>query len=716
MASLERCAHTCLRLLQQLTSSHDVLNNITKTTSKKTGITSYQTGATNSSPLSEQALFLHKLSNRIHSLESSTTRCLLTNLDAVLSQIRKQAAVRNSEGSSSSNAPSSSSMDVHLMAIGHCLRGLALLSKGKDAESVFARVATMPLIRSKISIGRMDEGGSRGECAGLFSLLDDICYTITSTYGPVLILCESIFGQSQSSTSTSGTSAMVDIDLVTAGVWIPLATTFMADPAMKMALFSPGIASILQANFMALSTFLSELAERLLTSSTITPSQEEESKKKSGYHDTGRSGSLMVSGQHQLFPTILSREAIQAAQRRLYSHATTVEFSNKWNLPIYYQLRFGEYCTRLNRAISRVQAEGWGCDVFTGRPEETIKIKEEIGLEVPLFVELYSILTELWSPAVILRPLTHRFLRGAIQLLGRVVAFVRDGLNNNILFGGEGDGSLAQYAWVDSPEDVATVAWDLTVLESAVGHDYFQIVAAAVAPSAEGVGEDSLDNNMFQNSPDELIELQQLIQEVLLEATEDMGPLIVQSWNDIIASHLTKQCSPPLTAVKGVAATYRMTNRPPPTQASPYVRMILRPLMEFSEKFESRTSPQIGNEWKEIILTTISQKYSVAVEELLETVRRTEEALSSRRGMGARARAGAGGAPAISGGALTDGQKVKLQVYLDFQAFLSDITALGLPEQGMYMEGVAKLQELTQPAEPLWKQVQQSQQQGMAAR
>jgi len=30
-----------------------------------------------------------------------------------------------------------------LLGVGHCLRGLALLGKGKEAESLFARVAIM---------------------------------------------------------------------------------------------------------------------------------------------------------------------------------------------------------------------------------------------------------------------------------------------------------------------------------------------------------------------------------------------------------------------------------------------------------------------------------------------------------------------------------------------------------------------------------------------
>jgi hypothetical protein len=114
-----------------------------------------------------------------------------------------------------------------------------------------------PLLRSKVSIGRIDEGGSRGECAGLFSLLDDIVYCISSSFGPVLRLSECIFGTSDSFGNESTLvdfserqQRSLDIDLVTAGVWIPIATTLMADPAIKMAIFSPGIASILQVSYL----------------------------------------------------------------------------------------------------------------------------------------------------------------------------------------------------------------------------------------------------------------------------------------------------------------------------------------------------------------------------------------------------------------------------------------------------------------------------------
>jgi hypothetical protein len=144
---------------------------------------------------------------------------------------------------------------------------------------------------------------------------------------------------------------------------------------------------------------------------------------------------------------------------------------------------------------------------------------------------------------------------------------------------------------------------------------------------------------------------------------------------------------PPLTAVKGVAATYRMTNRPPPTQASPFVASILRPLKEFDKSFSTRTPPQIGDTWKQQIVGAVSSNYSLAVEDLIATVKRTEEALKSRK------------TRKMMAGGMSDGEKVKLQLLLDYRDFKKDVEELGL-EAGS-IEGIAKLNNLTSEAEGL---------------
>ncbi len=435
---------------------------------------------------------------------------------------------------------------------------------------------------------------------------------------------------------------------------------------------------------MALDTFISELAYRLLSS----PYAEDENKEELTNVDSNSSDNLY-------FVADVCPAAVQEAQMRIYGHPTTVEFSKKWNLPIYYQLRFGECCTRLNRAIARVQREGWDAEVFTGSKSTESFLKDSIHFEVPVFLELYDILLSLWKPDVFIRPLTSRFLRGSVQLLGRMIAFAKEGLEGNaagvdsttLPDSGKKDEDLIKFSWRDKAEDVAAVAWGMAVLEICLTDHYRETVIAAVASKDVG-----LQSNVY-NTEEELEELRNLISEVLYEASKDISPFISKCWMEVISGILTVKCCSPLAAVKGVAATYRMTNRPPPAQASHFVSTILRPLKEFDDVFSSRTPTEVKSIWKQNVVSIVSERYSTAVEELLETVRRTEEALKSRK---ARRTPGTVG--------MSDGDKVKLQLLLDFQEFSRGIADVGI--DGQTVEGLMKLKSLTEEAEAMLAQLQ----------
>lgn len=342
-----------------------------------------------------------------------------------------------------------------------------------------------------------------------------------------------------------------------------------------------------------------------------------------------------------------------------------------------------------------------------GKNRTKKKIREQLGFEIPLFLELYDSLLSMWKSNVFLRPLTHRFLRGAVQLMGRVLSFVKEGLDGNIEFGGSVESGakkidndneeeeevsetivkLPTYFWNERVEDIAVVTWELTILDTCMSHDYLEAVANTVCPS------DKKSRQSTHNSSTELDEIKILASEILIESSRGISPLVSHSWNTLIVDNLTAQCCNPLSAVKGVAATYRMTNRPPPTQASPFVATILKPLKEFDNAYASRTPPQIGDDWKCQVVMAVSDKYSVAVEELIATVKRTEEALKSRK------------TKRMMAGGMSDGEKVKLQLYLDHREFKYNVEELGVDAGGI--EGLIKLGKLTEEAESLYEQTQE---------
>jgi len=719
ICSLERAAYTTLYLLQELHNSSADVSAMTTTPKKRTAQLSEgdendgsnsnnnNTSVNNNLPslsdfssndntslngvVLEKSRFLAKLAPRIRRLESDTAKCLVSTLEELLLRVRSLMEDENDTNDGNDTGYDNkqqrkSQHDDLLLMIGHCLRGLALLGKGADAESAFARVAIMPIIRSKLSMGKLDEGGSRGECAGLFFLLDGIANTISSMYGSILRSSECMFTNETGNGFKTLVMSRMEVDLVTCGVWVPVATALMADPGIKMAIFSPGIANVLQANYSALDTFLSELASSLLRQS---PQQQEEDVKKGQEKTSIETGNF----SHLYFRPTIQADAIERAQARLYAHPTTVEFSKRWNLPIYYQLRFAEFCKRLDKAVEGVCREGWTADVFTGDAKDGKKISDTFGYELPFFFELYDILLSMWKSDVYLRPLTHRFLRGAMQLIGRVLAFVKDGADGKIQFGGTDQQSEAAmdssetsvvtpaYYWNERVEDIAVVSWELTILETCLTHDYLDYVANTVCPN------DKESRQSTHNSSLELEEIRLLASEVLVECSQEFSPLVSHSWNTLIVDRLTKQCCIPLTAVKGVAATYRMTNRPPPSQASPFLASVLRPLKEFDTTFSSRTPPQIGDLWKQKIVEAVSLKYSIAVEDLIATVKRTEEALKSRK------------TRKMMAGGMSDGEKVKLQLLLDYRQFKNDVEELGLESNSI--EGIVKLNQLTAEAESL---------------
>jgi hypothetical protein len=216
----------------------------------------------------------------------------------------------------------------------------------------------------------------------------------------------------------------------------------------------------------------------------------------------------------------------------------------------------------LNIAVERTQKEGWISNVFAGTEDELETLRSEYGLDLPLFVELYVVLSSFWKADVFLRPLTHQFLRGAVQIVGRFTSFVDDGLEGKIKFGEEikpaneenglseahGEDVLAgkldkpivirrdPYVWGEVLEDVAAVAWELTVLESKLTHAYTD-AAMAVA----------IDSSF---SPTEKEEMSGLVRVVLEDAASKVAPIVQKAWNDVIVNLLVSKCSGPLGAVR----------------------------------------------------------------------------------------------------------------------------------------------------------------------
>jgi len=141
VASLERCAHATLCLVQDLQASTD---KVTAITASKVSLTAAGDGSkalpSLRSPLeddTERAQFWMKLSPRIRRLESDTIAALTYHMEETLKTLQQ---LREGNIEDLDSVPSENEL---LLMLGHCMRGLALLGRGKEVESIFARTAIM---------------------------------------------------------------------------------------------------------------------------------------------------------------------------------------------------------------------------------------------------------------------------------------------------------------------------------------------------------------------------------------------------------------------------------------------------------------------------------------------------------------------------------------------------------------------------------------------
>lgn len=98
----------------------------------------------------------------------------------------------------------------------------------------------------------------------------------------------------------------------------------------------------------------------------------------------------------------------QASVKRLRVHPSYTSFNNKWNLPVYFQLRYKEIAGRLENTISE------GLEAAPAGSSFHLQVSEV----------LWSSLLRCWSYKVYLSPLAHRFWKLTLQLYSRYAKFL----------------------------------------------------------------------------------------------------------------------------------------------------------------------------------------------------------------------------------------------------------------------------------------------------
>uniref|UniRef100_A0A3P8SAX8 Conserved oligomeric Golgi complex subunit 2 n=1 Tax=Amphiprion percula TaxID=161767 RepID=A0A3P8SAX8_AMPPE len=377
----------------------------------------------------------------------------------------------------------------------------------------------------------------------------------------------------------------------------------------------------------------------------------------------------------------------QASVKRLRVHPSYTSFHNKWNLPVYFQLRYKEIAGRLENAISD------GLEAAPAGSAYHLQVSEV----------LWFCLERCWSDKVYLSPLAHRFWKLTLQLYSRYAKFLDEVLTKtqspevvkeptrplpssasstssrtSLDDGGSESGSSASL----STKQLVYIVADIQKLQEQIPE-----LSEMVRQRLEAIGFKNfaiLEGKLFIKHlsafwfllslpdfgtkglrPFVSVHLQALSS--VLDALADSKACLTSSiptLNTRMTQHLTERSCRFLKSASEVPRLYRRTNKDLPVRASAYMDNALRPLHQLLTDSTGLVTPSTAQEWLRVALSECTQKYYETISEVLSSVRKMEESLKrlkqARKGATTTTTVGANGGP-------TDDSKIRLQLALDVE-------------------------------------------------
>ncbi|XP_052176732.1 conserved oligomeric Golgi complex subunit 2 [Diospyros lotus] len=335
------------------------------------------------------------------------------------------------------------------------------------------------------------------------------------------------------------------------------------------------------------------------------------------------------------------------AVAKFRAEAAYVEFMKQWNVGVYFLLRFQEIAGALDSALAGASLVPITLsDSYSGNSQD-LTLKQS--------VTLLDCLRSCWREDVLILSCSDKFLRLSLQLLSRYSNWLLAGLTARKA-GNVGENTGSEWAISARADDFVYIIHDINCLVAEIGSDFLEHVTQQLSSCSAEV----LD----------------LIKQSILQGGQSLKDLVPQVMKQIIETIVEKPVED-LRQLKGITATYRMTNKPLPVRHSPYVSGVLRPLKAFldGEKAATYLAKEIRHEILQGAAFEITGRYHELAVDLVNMTRKTETSLQRIR-QGAQRRAGA--SSDVSDHNVSDTDKICMQLFLDIQEYGRNLSALGV--------------------------------------
>ncbi|THU95639.1 COG complex component [Dendrothele bispora CBS 962.96] len=379
------------------------------------------------------------------------------------------------------------------------------------------------------------------------------------------------------------------------------------------------------------------------------------------------------------------------AVEAMRSHPVYISFEKRWQLPVYFQMRWKEIVGKVEETLASPQVE------LCSKIEKDNFVTTQGSA-------IWVAISACWSAEIYMPELSHRFWRLMLQLLSRYQTWINGVLGStdstaSAALGGDKASSSVTRSSTPAPTSEATsaenyaaddallrqyaaVLVDVKVMQKSVLTLWDEEISIVLPEAAESVGND-------EPNP------RGALQSALLPLSSLTVPM-----SSNIVSILTKRCQDALLPVRSIPSQFRaMTNKKMPTEPSPFTKTILRPVKVF---FGIGNSGNVVGEllkednldlYVSQVFDGVSQKYL----NFITNIKNQEESLK-------RLKRGKKNTFSLFGSSTSredegrDEQRIRAQLILDVEVFGKDGQSLGVNLDSC--QSYKALNELVNAVEP----------------
>ncbi|XP_036320586.1 conserved oligomeric Golgi complex subunit 2 isoform X1 [Rhagoletis pomonella] len=339
--------------------------------------------------------------------------------------------------------------------------------------------------------------------------------------------------------------------------------------------------------------------------------------------------------------------ANDGAVKSFREHKQTISFQARWNLPVYFQICFqeiaGEFESILDPLLHSVSLS----------PKEVVA---DSTFQLATFDSASKAIDRCWMEGVYLKEIFPKFLKLNLQILLRLSRWVQDAIQL-ITNGDLKSNSLREY--------------NLEMHKS----DLLIALYADLQKLIENMPQ--IQQNINENIPSEVKSITTVYNAIgksfndLRESLNKSLFMILDALVDILVFESGIEN---VRQVKDLPRLYRKTNREIPSKPSAYVDQILRPLKSFQKQKCSQMGKMVAFQILKRVCSKITKEYYVEVTDVLTSVQKTEESLRRLRNL----KSGTSNAFTTGATAMSDDDKIRLQLHVDVITWTGELAKLGL--------------------------------------